>query len=60
LAIKQGARTSVYLASSEDIKGVTGKHFSKGKEKKLKAIALNQEYKNLVWQKINTLLNTMV
>ena len=56
---EKGAQTSVYLASSEDLKGITGKYFSKSKEKKLKPIALNKEYKNLVWQKINTLLDAI-
>ena len=56
---EKGAQTSVYLASSDNIKGVTGKYFSKSKEKKLKSIALNKEYKNLVWQRINTLLNAI-
>ena len=53
---EQGAKTSVYLASSVEVKGVTGKYFSDCKEKKLKAIALNKEYRDLVWKKIDSLI----
>ncbi len=53
---EQGAKTSVYLASSVEVKGVTGKYFSDCKEKELKAIALNKEYRDLVWEKIDSLI----
>jgi hypothetical protein len=32
LSPEQGARTSVYLASSPDVEGVTGKYFANSKE----------------------------
>ncbi|MED1606862.1 hypothetical protein P4U90_16175 [Cytobacillus kochii] len=33
--IEQGSSTNVYLATSPEVKGVTGKYFGKSKEKKL-------------------------
>ena len=55
---QEGAKTSVYLASSPEVKGVTGKFFSKSKEKKLQAIVYNEEYSDLIWKRVNTLLDT--
>ncbi len=52
---KKGAETSIYLATSLDIKGVTGKYFANSKEKRLKPIALNSEYRELIWERINSL-----
>jgi len=38
-----------------DIKGVTGKYFANSKEKRLRPIALNSEYRELVWKRIDAL-----
>jgi NAD(P)-dependent dehydrogenase (short-subunit alcohol dehydrogenase family) len=49
LSPKQGARTSVYLASSPEVEGVTGKYFAKCKEKQPKAQALDAAGAARLW-----------
>ena len=47
---KKGAATSVYLASSPKVEGVTGKYFDKCKEKKASANALNEADAKRLWE----------
>ncbi len=51
ISVEDGAKTSVYLASSPDVKGVTGKYFDKCKEKKAAALALEKELGKQLWKK---------
>lgn len=51
ISVEDGAKTSVYLASSPEVKGVTGKYFDKCKEKKTAALALDKELGKQLWQK---------
>ncbi len=46
---KKGAETSVYLASSDEVKSVTGKCFSKQQQTKTAQITYNQEIQNRLW-----------
>lgn len=47
---EQGARTSVYLASSTEVKKVTGKYFDNCKEKKASALALDKNLGKELWR----------
>jgi retinol dehydrogenase-12 len=47
--IPGGARTSVYLASSPEVEGVTGKYFSKCRERKPRSYALDDEAAARLW-----------
>jgi len=51
ISVEDGAKTSVYLASSPEVKNVTGKYFDKCKEKKPAALALDKELGKQLWKK---------
>jgi len=51
ISVEDGAKTSVYLASSPEVKNVTGKYFDKCKEKKPSAFALDKELGKQLWKK---------
>lgn len=46
---KEGARTAIYLATSPDVKGVTGRYFYQQKEQLLKSHALDNEAAQQLW-----------
>jgi NAD(P)-dependent dehydrogenase (short-subunit alcohol dehydrogenase family) len=50
LSPEQGARTSVYLCSSPEVEGVTGKYFAKCKEKTPSANARDEEAASRLWE----------
>jgi NAD(P)-dependent dehydrogenase (short-subunit alcohol dehydrogenase family) len=47
---EQGAETSVYLASSPEVEGVTGKYFSDSKETKSSAASYNISAQQRLWE----------
>ncbi len=49
VSVEQGARTSVWLASSPEVEGVTGKYFYKCKEKAPRPYALDDEAAAKLW-----------
>jgi len=53
---KKGAETSLYLASSEDVKGVTGKCFAKKAETTTAPISYDQQLQGQLWTKTEELL----
>lgn len=46
---KKGAKTSIYLASSPEIQGVSGKYFEKRKEVELTEVSDDQEIAKCLW-----------
>jgi retinol dehydrogenase-12 len=50
ISIEKGAATSIYLATSNDVKGVTGKYFSDSKEKKPQPLALDESLQKQLWE----------
>lgn len=46
---KKGAKTSIYLASSPEIQGVSGKYFKKRKEVELAEVSYDQEIVKRLW-----------
>ena len=50
LSAEQGARTSIYLASSPDVAGVTGKYFVKCKARNPSAAARDDEAAQRLWK----------
>lgn len=48
--LEEGAKTSVYLASSLEVKGVSGKYFDKCREKKPSATSENVDLQKKLWQ----------
>ena len=50
---EKGARTSVYLATSDKVKNVTGKYFANSKEKKITSKYLDAKFQNELWNKSN-------
>ncbi len=46
---KRGAKTSVYLASSPDVEGVTGKYFANCKEKSSSPLSHNRDAQKRLW-----------
>jgi NAD(P)-dependent dehydrogenase (short-subunit alcohol dehydrogenase family) len=50
LSAAQGARTSIYLASSPDVEGVTGQYFVKNKARKPSSVAQDDEAARRLWK----------
>ena len=50
LSDEDGARTSIYLATSPDVEGVTGKYFVKCQEKTPAAAALDEGVQRRLWE----------
>jgi len=51
LSPEKGAETSVYLASSEEVKNVTGKYFVKCKPAEIKNAYINPGNRKILWEK---------
>jgi len=49
MSIEEGAMTSVYLASSEEVESVSGKFFAKMKEKKPNDLAFDKKAQEKLW-----------
>ena len=45
-----GAETSIFLASSPEVEGITGKYFTKKKEKKSSKKTYNEEHAKRLWE----------
>lgn len=54
---KSGAKTSIYLASSPDVEGVSGKYFIKRKEKKSTKASYDDELAKRLWDVSISLTN---
>jgi hypothetical protein len=46
----KGAETSVYVASSPEVEGVTGKYFAKKRERKTSKESYNEEAAHRLWE----------
>jgi retinol dehydrogenase 14 len=57
---KKGAETSVYLASSDEVKDVNGKCFKKKKEAETCPISYDQQIQERLWNQTNTILDLKV
>ncbi|MHA1200797.1 MAG: hypothetical protein ACTSQF_15865, partial [Candidatus Heimdallarchaeaceae archaeon] len=47
--LKEGAETSVYLASSPDVENITGKYYHIMQEKEPNKLALDKKKQNELW-----------
>ena len=56
VSAKKGAETSVYLASSDDVKDVTGRCFAKKKEVKTCPASYDEELQRGLWNKTESML----
>jgi NAD(P)-dependent dehydrogenase (short-subunit alcohol dehydrogenase family) len=56
LSAEQGARTSVYLASSPEVAGVTGEYFVKCRARKPSAVARDDEPARRLWKRSEELV----
>jgi len=52
---EKGARTTVYLASSEEVKGISGKYFAKCRPASIKRTFISEENSLKLWQKLEQL-----
>jgi NAD(P)-dependent dehydrogenase (short-subunit alcohol dehydrogenase family) len=59
ISAKKGAETSIYLASSNDVKDVTGKCFAKKKEVTTCPASYNEELQKRLWNKTESMLGLM-
>jgi retinol dehydrogenase 12 len=50
VSAEEGSRTSIYLASSKEVKGVTGKYFVKCREQKSSPASRDQESMRHLWE----------
>jgi len=48
--VEKGARTNVYLASSEDVEGISGKYFNKCKPVKSSDVSYNDDDQKRLWE----------
>ncbi len=56
----EGARTSVFVATSNELINISGKYFSKGKEKKSGKITNDISKQNLLWDLSNQLIEKVI
>ena len=49
ISAKSGAQTTLYLASSPEVEGVTGRYFEKKKEKRSSSESYDEEKARLLW-----------
>ncbi len=50
ISVEEGAKTSVYLASSPDVEGVTGKYFYKCREKESSRLSHDKDVGRRLWK----------
>lgn len=50
ISVEEGAKTSVFLATSKEVEGVSGKYFSKCAEASLRAHVSNDERCKKLWE----------
>ncbi len=50
-SVVEGARTSVFLATSDEVKGISGKYFVNMKEAKSKPVSYNHDIQDRCWEK---------
>ena len=50
ISAEKGAETSIYLASSPEVEGVTGKYFDKKKEKRSKTYSYDRDVQARLWE----------
>jgi len=60
LSSVQGARTTVYVATSKDLEGVSGKYYDNCKEAKTKPYAQNKEKEEKLWALSTNLVQPFV
>ena len=56
ISLEQGAQTSVYLAASKEVQGVTGQYFIKNKAARANRVAYDQAAQDRLWALSETLL----
>ncbi|MCB0753835.1 MAG: SDR family oxidoreductase [Ignavibacteriae bacterium] len=56
---EMGAQPSVYLATSAEVKGLTGKYFYKTKVKETDPVANDEELADNIWEKTEELINSI-
>ena len=54
---QEGAKTSIYLASSPEVEGVTGQYFVKSIPKRSAAISYNESLQRHLWEQSAQLVN---
>lgn len=47
---EKGAETSIYLASSQEVEGITGKYFAKKEQKQSSEESYNEDYAKRLWE----------
>ena len=50
IKVEDGAKTSVYLASSPEVEGVTGKYFDKSKQKQSSQVSYDEAAQKRLWE----------
>ncbi|PLX14846.1 MAG: dehydrogenase [Marinilabiliales bacterium] len=59
-SLEQGARTSVYLADSEQVEGVSSKYYVDSMERKSVAISYDKKVQNRLWEISENIMNTNI
>jgi hypothetical protein len=54
---EKGAKTSIYLASSPEVEGVTGNYFVKSMPKRSAAISYDESLQQHLWEQSAQLVN---
>ena len=54
---QEGAKTSIYLASSPEVESVTGKYFVKSNPKRSAAISYDESLQRQLWEQSAMLVN---
>jgi len=59
-SVEEGARTSIYLATSPEVEGVTGKYFAKEREKRSNDVSYDTAVQRRLWQVSEEMLAPLV
>ena len=57
--VEKGARTNVYLASSEDVEGISGKYFNKCKPVKSSDVSYNDDDQKRLWEMSENIIESI-
>lgn len=60
ITVEQGAETTIYLASSDEVEGISGKYYTLLKEKRSSDLSYDEEAQEKLWAMSEDLINRVV
>ncbi len=60
ISVEQGAETTIYLASSDEVEGISGKYYTLLKEQRSSDLSYDEEAQEKLWEMSEDLINQVV